>query len=76
MAINIVHGLRERAFNRSHGVREGGWGSGVEELFRNGDGFRSGFGAPLQEYSEQTEVAFEISRRKLVVVEVAQIIKI
>ena len=66
-----MHGLRERAFIRSHGVREGGRGRDVEELCRDGDGFGSGHGAPLREYSEWTEIAAGNSRRISVGVEVA-----
>ena len=57
-----MHGLRERAFICSHGVREGGRKRDVEELCRDGHGFGSGHGALLQEYYEHTEVAVGISR--------------
>ena len=40
----------------------------MEEFFRDVDGFRPGHGAPRQEYSEQTEVAVEISTNSVPVV--------
>ena len=71
MARNIAHGLCERAFICSHGVREGGQGRDEEELCRDGDGFRSGHGVSFQEYSERTEVAVRITKIISVGVEVA-----
>ena len=66
-----MHRLRDRPFIRSHGVHEGGRGRDVEGLCCDGDGFGSGHGASLQEYSERKEVAFGIFRGISVGVEVA-----